>query len=212
VNFEEMKKKIVKFFKRYWIIVVFSLSLPFITQLLAWWNLNVAIGGGTTWIGFFGSYFGSIIGGVIAGLVTFQGIKYTIDNEQRKESEKSIPQNILVIEDTLLLLRDLKNKFENQDDYDSEVRRTKYRTEVSLMLGSIGRKELLLKTASVDLETYRALRDLYDDLDSYLYVKNAAIKLDEDYVMDKLKSTIDDFEDLQVKILLRYHKAINSHP
>ncbi|EJR61573.1 hypothetical protein IIO_03026 [Bacillus cereus VD115] len=101
-------------------------------------------------------------GGIISGLLTLGGVKYTIDEQKRKERKDSIPQKITslykfgeVINESEDIIRDLKisitflKKSENLKEFQSGIK--EFQEEVRRI-----ESELIVESLQISREIYEA--------------------------------------------------------
>ncbi|MGE6379919.1 hypothetical protein [Peribacillus muralis] len=154
--------------KTAWGFAVFTLicmgALPILINWLMFLHYFPVMGDEVTWISSLSSIWGAIIGGVIAGVLTLVGVRMTIKNQFIKEFSENLPGQLMILEDVMAALKKQNSLLNGHIENPQIIRGIMNRT-----IEILKDEGLLKKTTTVNLQTYTAVRQLYDFLYDSLY-------------------------------------------
>ncbi|WP_258832811.1 hypothetical protein [Peribacillus frigoritolerans] len=140
--------------------------LPILINLLMFQHYFPVIGDEPTWISSLSSIWGAIIGGIISGALTLIGVNVTIKNQINKEFHENMPIQLMNLEDIITFLDRCISKL-NRD----KIQASGILDVMKYTFSGLEEDGLLKKSSTVNLKTYRAVRNLYDFLNHSLNPK-----------------------------------------
>lgn len=156
------KKRLVWSKKSIWWAIAILVIIPIVVNALMFIPVGKAVSTNSVWIGFFGSYIGSIL----SGLFTLLGVMMTINDLKSREQEDKLPKQLMAIDDLIMFIGQQNRIF--LQGVREQLGAGHVYARLDYTLEGPDNSEGLLKLASeVNLNTYKAVRKLYDSFLSF---------------------------------------------